>query len=204
MSAPKTNDAVLPPPPADPSRAAKAGLEDVVAGPSSICFIDGKLGRLVYRGYDIADLQQGSFEETIHLLLFGELPNKNELARLKERLLAERKLPREVTSALMTLPHGGSPMAELRSAVSLLGLYDPDTNADPQDTEANQRKALRLVAQIPLVVTSLNSLRRGKDLIQPSKNLGHAANFLYMLSGEVPDPRIERMFDVALTLHADH
>src|SRR5262245_60630218 len=86
--------------PADSARAQKAGLEDVVVGASKICFIDGKRGRLVYRGYDIAELQHATFEETIHLLLYGELPTKDELARLKERLIAERKLPREVVSGL--------------------------------------------------------------------------------------------------------
>lgn len=186
----------------DAAKAQKAGLEDVVVGTSKICFIDGKRGRLVYRGYSIDDLQQASFEEVIHLLLYGDLPTKDQLARLKERLLSERKLPREVTSAIIAMPHSGSPMAELRTAVSLAALYDPDANDN--SPEANQRKAIRLIAQMPLIVACINSLRRGKDLIQPSPTLGHAANFLYMINGEVPDPRVERMFDVALTLHADH
>jgi citrate synthase len=180
----------------------KAGLEDIVVGESKICFIDGKRGRLVYRGYSIDDLVNVTFEETIHLLLFGDLPTKDQLARLKERLLAERKLPREVTAALMAMPHNGSPMAELRTSVSLLALYDPDQGDN--SPEANLRKAIRLIAQMPLLAACIHSLREKHDLIQPSPSLGHAANFLYMLKGEVPDARVEKMFDVSLTLHADH
>ncbi|MFN0207834.1 MAG: citrate/2-methylcitrate synthase [Planctomycetota bacterium] len=186
----------------DALKATKAGLEDVVVGTSKICFIDGKRGRLVYRGYNIDDLVNVSFEETIHLLLFGDLPTKDQLARLKERLLAERKLPREVTAILMSLPHTGSPMAELRTAVSLLGLYDPDAN--DSTPEANQRKAIRIIAQMPLLAACIHALRNKQDLIQPSSSLGHAANLLYMLNGKAPDERLEKMFDIALTLHADH
>lgn len=187
---------------ADASKAQKAGLEDVIVGTSKICFIDGKRGRLVYRGYSIDDLVNVSFEETIHLLLFGELPTRAELARTKERLLAERRLPREVTAALMAMPHTGSPMAELRTAVSLLALYDSDANDNSPD--ANLRKALRLISQLPLLAACINSLRHKQDLIQPSTSLGHAGNFLYMLTGKAPDERVEKMFDIALTLHADH
>jgi citrate synthase len=193
---------VAPQPAADASKAGKAGLEDVIVGDSRICFIDGIRGRLLYRGYSIDDLVNATFEETIHLLLVGELPTKDQLARLKERLLAERKLPREVTAALMAMPHTGSPMAELRTAVSLLALYDPDQNDN--SPEANLRKAIRLIAQLPLLVACIHSLRSKRDLIQPSPSLGHAANFLYMVKGEVPDQRTERMFDICLTLHADH
>jgi citrate synthase len=188
--------------PADAAKATKAGLEDVVVGTSKICFIDGKRGRLVYRGYSIDELVNVSFEESIHLLLFGDLPTKDQLARLKERLLAERNLPREVTATLMAMPHNGSPMAELRTGVSLLGLYDPDANDSSPD--ANLRKAIRLIAQMPLLVACIHSLRNKQDLIQPSTSLGHAANFLYMLNGKAPDERVEKMFDIALTLHADH
>lgn len=186
----------------DAGKAAKGGLEDVVVGTSKICFIDGKRGRLVYRGYSIDELANVTFEETIHLLLFGDLPTRAELARTKERLLAERRLPREVTAALMQMPHNGSPMAELRTGVSILALHDPDANDNTPD--GNLRKALRLIAQLPLLVACINSLRTKQDLIQPSTSLGHAANFLYMLTGKAPDERTERMFDIALTLHADH
>jgi citrate synthase len=187
---------------ADVAKAPKAGLEDIVVGESKICYIDGKRGLLLYRGYSIDELVNCSFEEVIHLLLFGDLPTKDQLARLKERLLAERKIPREVTAALMAMPHNGSPMGELRTAVSLLALYDPDQNE--MSPEANQRKAIRLIAQFPLLVATIYSLRAKRDLIQPSPSLGHAANFLYMVKGEVPDARTEKMFDVCLTLHADH
>lgn len=190
------------PAPADAAKAPKAGLEDIVVGDSKVCFIDGKRGLLLYRGYSIDELVNCSFEETIHLLLFGDLPTKDQLARLKERLQAERKIPREVTAALMAVPHVGSPMGELRTAISMLALYDPDQ--DDMSPEANLRKAIRLIAQFPLVVACIYSLRTKRDLIQPSPSLGHAANFLYMIKGEVPDPRTEKMFDVALTLHADH
>ncbi len=186
----------------DAAVAAKAGLEDVVVGTSKICFIDGQKGRLVYRGYSIDDLVEVSFEETIFLLLYGHLPSRDELLQLKEQLLAERRLPREVTSVILTMPRGGSPMSELRTAVSLLALYDPE--APDMRPEANQRKAIRLIAQVPLIVACIYNLRAGRDLTQPSPTLGHAANFLYMLRGEAPDARTEKMFDVSLTLHADH
>lgn len=186
----------------DAAKTTKGGLEDVVVGTSKICFIDGKRGRLVYRGYSIDDLVHVSFEETIHLLLFGELPTVAELARLKERLLSERRLPRELTAAVMAMPHTGSPMAELRTAVSLAALHDPDANDNSPD--GNLRKTIRLIAQFPLLVACINALRHKQDLIQPSTSLGHAGNFLYMLTGKAPDERVEKMFDVALTLHADH
>ena len=180
----------------------KAGLEDIVAGQSSICFLDGKNGVLAYRGYDIHDLVKGSFEETAYLLFYGKLPNQSELDQFNKKLVDARKLPQSVKDSIQNLPKNVHPMAALRTATSILGLYDPQ--AEDMSPEANQEKSIRLMAQLPLVVAYYDAIRNGRELLEPKANLGHAANFLYMLLGKEQDERIVKMFDAALTLHADH
>jgi citrate synthase len=182
----------------------KAGLEDIIAATSEICFIDGDEGRLVYRGYDIHDLVKGgaTFEEVAHLLWFGKLPNKAELEDTKKQLVRNRRLPKEVIAQLMLLPNSASPMEALRTTVSELALYDIDTHDMSRD--ANVRKAIRLTAQLATIVAFDERIRSGKDIIQPDPTLGHAANFLYMLTGKVPDDELTRFFDICLILHADH
>ena len=179
------------------------GLEGVVAARSAICFIDGLQGRMLYRGYDIHDLAAHStFEETAYLLWHGILPSPGRLAELNEQLLASRALREEILDLLRAIPRDAAPMDVLRSAVSFLSAYDPD--AANHTREANLRKAVRLTAQFASVTAAWHRISNGGDPISPNPDLDHAANFLYTLSGEVPDPEHAKAFDVALILHADH
>jgi citrate synthase len=179
-----------------------AGLEGVIAGESEICFIDGYQGILSYRGYNIHTLaDHATFEEVVFLLWNGWLPKQDELDRLKENLAAERPLPPEVAEFLRGVPRG-NPMDVLRTAVSMLSLYDGE--AADMSAEANHRKAVRLMAKTATIVTTFDRLRNGKPVIEGDPALGFAANFLYTLTGRRPDDVMERAFDVALTLHADH
>jgi citrate synthase len=182
---------------------AGAGLEGVVATSSKICFIDGSQGILSYFGYNIHTLaDHATFEEVVYLLWNGRLPNKQELAALKSALVAERALPNEVIAFLKTAPKHGAPMDVLRTAVSMLGLYDP--LAADNSEEANVKKAVKLMARVATIVTSYDRLRNGKEMVPGDPNLGYAANFLSTLTGKTPDDLMERVFDVALILHADH
>lgn len=181
----------------------KAGLEDVVAGNSEICFIDGIEGRLVYRGYNVDDLANHStFEETAYLLWHGRLPNNAELADLKAQIQAEQALPEPVLAMLRTLPRTATPMEVLRTTVSMLSHYDAEANDN--SPEANLRKAVRLTARTPTAVAAWARLRAGQEPVAPQAGLGVAANFLYMLTGEQPSALHERVMDIALILHADH
>lgn len=181
----------------------KAGLEDVVAGNSDICFIDGREGRLVYCGYDVTELaKHATFEETVFLLFHKRLPSKAELEGFDARLKSFRTVPAEALAILEALPHQIHPMAALRTAVSVLGNFDPD--AEATGTEAYVETAMRLVAQLPTVVTAWERIRNGQAPVAPRTDLSHAANFLYMLTGTEPDSFHARVFDVALILHADH
>ena len=179
-----------------------AGLEGVIAGESEICYIDGYQGILSYRGYNIHTLAEHAiFEEVIFLLWKGWLPKAGELEQLKRDLVAERELPAPVVDFLASVPRS-TPMDVLRTAVSMLALHDAE--ASDMSTEANHRKATRLMAQTATVVTTYNRLRNGQPVIPGDPSLGFAANFLYTLTGNRPDDVMERAFDVALTLHADH
>jgi citrate synthase len=180
----------------------QAGLEGIVAAESNICFIDGDLGILSYQGFNIHTLaDHASFEEVIYLLWHGKLPQQRELDALKADLVRYRPLPQEVVDFLGKVPKG-SPMDVLRTAVSMLGLYDP--KARDNSIEASVEKAARLMAQTATLVTTFDRLRTGKPVIEGDPKLGFAANFLYTLTGKKPDDVMERVFDIALTLHADH
>jgi citrate synthase len=180
-----------------------AGLEGIVATTSKICYIDGDKGVLSYYGYNIHTLaENATFEEVIYLLWNGKLPSKAELAELKAGLVAERDLPGEITTFLKSVPKDVSPMDVLRTAVSMLSLYDP--LAADNSIEASVKKALKLMARIATLVTSFDRLRNGKNVIAGDPSLSYAANFLYTLNGKTPDDVMERVFDVALILHADH
>ncbi len=179
-----------------------AGLEGVVAADSEICFIDGEAGVLSYRGYNIHTLaDNATFEEVVFLLWHGRLPNHAELDDLKAALVANRPLPLPVVDFLGKVPQA-NPMDVLRTAVSMLSLYDP--LAGDNTGEANLRKAERLMAQTATILTTFDRLRNDKTAVQGDPKLGFAANFLYTLTGKKPDELMERAFDVALTLHADH
>jgi citrate synthase len=180
----------------------KAGLEDTVATSSAICYLDGDRGVLAYCGYDIHDLaDHATFEEVCYLLWHRRLPTRAELGDLQSQLVAARPIPEPVIRLMRQLPLTNG-MDALRTVTSALGHYDPD--ASDNSTQANYRKAIRLTAQLSSVVATIGRLNAGGGPIQPDPVLGHAANFLYMLTGERPSGLATRAFDVALILHADH
>jgi citrate synthase len=182
---------------------APKGLEGVVATNSSICFIDGDRGVLAYRGIDIHELADNSnFEETCFLLWNGRLPKKEELKQVHEQLAAERKMDPAVIELVKNAPKDALPMDVLRTAVSALSFYDPEKKLN--DHNANVHKAIRLTSQIAMIVAAYDRLRNGKEVIKPDTSLSHAANFLWMLTGNKPSSTAERAFDIALILHADH
>ena len=180
---------------------AKAGLEDVVAATSSICYLDGERGVLAYRGYDIHDLAQATFEEVCHLLWHGHLPNRSELGDVQSQLAAARKPPEGVLRLMRSLPPGNA-MDTLRTLVSSLSHFDPGAN--DMSPEGRYRTSVTLTAQIGTVVATAGRIAGGGGVIEPDPALGHAANFLYMLTGKRPSHLEAHAFDVALVLHADH
>jgi citrate synthase len=180
----------------------KAGLEDVVAASSAICYLDGERGVLAYRGYDIHDLaSQATFEEVCYLLWHGRLPSRAELGDVQSQLAAARPLPEGVLRLMRTLPPDNA-MDTLRTLVSSLSHYDPD--AADTSPEGRYRTSVRLTAQLASVVAISGRLAAGGGLIAPDPALSHAANFLYMLTGNRPDALASHALDVALILHADH
>jgi 2-methylcitrate synthase len=170
---------------------------------TSICFIDGQRGRLLYRGYDIRDLAaHSSFEETVFLLLEGHLPNREELDRAKADLGTARTLPPSVLRLLRSMPEHAPPMDVLRTAVSYMYSFDPER--DDTTRAANMRKARRLVAQFGTIVATYERIRKGQRVVRPDPKLGHAEDFLRMMTGRRPDSVHARMMDVAMILYADH
>ena len=179
------------------------GLEDVIAGESSICDVDGTNGKLIYRGYDIHDLAQNTtFEEVVYLLWNGGLPTSSQLSALQADLDAARALPEAALDMLRRFPKTATAMDALRTATSLLALYDPDEG--DESMEANKRKALRLTAQMGTIVATLDRLRKGEEPVAPKPGLSTAASFLYQLTGAEPSETESHALDVALVLHADH
>ena len=180
----------------------KAGLEDVVAATSAICYLDGDRGVLAYYGHDIHDLARGAtFEEVCYLLWHGRLPSRAELGDLQSQLAAGRPLEEPVLRLMKQLPATDG-MDSLRTLTSALGHYDRD--ASDHSPQANYRKAVRLTAQLGSIVATYGRMQAGGGPIQPDPALGHAANFLYMLTGNRPNALSTRAFDIALVLHADH
>jgi citrate synthase len=185
-----------------PPDAKSAGLEDVVATSSAICFIDGARGTLAYRGYDIHDLAaQASFEEVCYLLWQGRLPTRAQLGDLQSQLAAARPLPEGIVRLMRSLPPADA-MDTLRTLASALAHYDQD--AGSASSAANVRKAVRLTAQLGSLVAAMGRLEAGRGPLAPDPAMGFAAGFLYMLTGQRPDPLSARALDVALVLHADH
>lgn len=182
---------------------APKGLEGIVATTSGICYIDGDAGVLAYRGYDIHDLAEHStFEEVCYLLWFGRLPSAGELRQLQERLAAARTLDPAIIAQLRAVPRHVPPMDALRTLVSALSYYDPDSAKNDHDSNIN--KAIRLTSQIAILVANYDRVRNNKPLVEPDGSLSHAANFLLMLNGVKPSATAERALDIALILHADH
>lgn len=179
------------------------GLQGVIAGTTAISYIDGEGGRLFYRGFSIDELVQHShFEEVVFLLFFGRLPNSSEWDSWQGRLIKERNVPRQVVEAISSFPKSIIPMAALRTAVSLLGLYDND--AEDNSPDANLRKGIRLAAQMPTIVAAIERNRRGKESIPPLNKGSLAENFLYMFHGKAPDPETIRGLDAYFVLLAEH
>ncbi len=183
--------------------ATPAGLQDVVAAPSRICFIDGEQGILAYGGYNIHDLaEKSNFEEVIYLLWHGRMPNKSELAELAHSLAENRAIPAKIVALLKSFPTTAKPMDVLRTAISALGIYDPET-AD-NSIEANWRKAVRVTSQLATVVAAFQRIRQGLEPLEPKTTLSHAGSFLWLLNGVEPSEVETKALDIALILHADH
>lgn len=178
------------------------GLEGVIAGETSICWVDPNAG-LLYRGYDVHDLaSRASFEEVVWLLLQGELPSMAELAAVSRQLASERLLPAKVIEMLRLMPQGTHPMDLLRTGVSMLAAFDPQLN--DHSHEANLHKAMRLIPRISSLVTDSWRIQQGLELLPPKGDLPTAANFLYQLKGQPPEVWEAKMFDAILVLYAEH
>jgi citrate synthase len=184
-------------------KAAGKGLEGIVAANSGVCWIDGEVGVLAYRGIDIHELApKSTFEETAYLLWFGALPTAPELADFSTKLAEARTLHPDIIALLRSFPKSATPMEVLRTAVSALSFYDLDEKS--VDHESNIRKSLALTAQIAMIVAYFDRIRKGLSLPEPDLSLSHAGNFVWMLTGEKPSETATKTLDVALILHADH
>ena len=183
--------------------ASTAGLRGVVAASSSIGDVNGEKGELIYQGINIHDLAKNStFEEVVYLLWNGRLPKRAELDELKRNIAANQELSPEILALMRQFPKEAEPMDTLRTAISALAFYDK--NAKDTSREASIRTATRLTAQLPVIVTTLDRLRKGQEPVQAKPELNIATNFLYMLKGEMPSPEDAHVLDVALILQADH
>ncbi len=181
------------------------GLRGVVIADTRICDVDGANGRLIYRGYLVQDLAQGaSFEEVTHLLLYEKLPSSDELEEMKRRFRENQGLPAELIAAFRTMPKDATPMEVLQAAVPMLAQHDEDVKQRDQSMEAALRMAHKLIPKFSAIVAAWHRIRNGQEPVEPLAELGHAANFLYMLTGEVPDEEVARFMDVALVCHAEH
>ena len=180
----------------------KRGLRDVYIDRTTSSFIDGKIGKLLYRGYNIDDLAANStFEETIYLLLYGELPTQSQLDAFDAQLRSSRTMPDEIVRVI-ELTQAAHPMDVLRTAISAHAAFDPDVSDNSK--EASLRKGIRLTGLAPTIVAAHARIREGKPPVAPSPSLSHAANFLNMLFGEEPEPEDAKLIDKDFVLHAEH
>jgi citrate synthase len=181
----------------------KPGLEGIPAAQSSISFVDGQQGKLEYRGIRIEDLaQKSSFLETSYLLIWGELPTKEELTAFEHEVRHHRRIKYRIRDMMKCFPESGHPMDALQASAAALGLFysrrDLDNPAYIRDA------VVRLLAKIPTMVAAFELMRKGNDPVRPRDDLDYSANFLYMLNEQEPDPLAARIFDVCLMLHAEH
>ncbi|RMW34512.1 MAG: citrate (Si)-synthase [Candidatus Nitrosomarinus sp.] len=178
------------------------GLRGIEVADTKISNIDGEKGKLIYRGFDILDLtKNSSFEETAYLLLYDKLPTKQELNEFNTKLIEARYIPKQMQKNMENWRGDADPMDMLQAFVSALaGYYDEEFS----NKEASYEKAINLIAKVPTIIASWQRIRNGLEIVDPDASLSHAANFLYMMSGEKPDPEVEKVFDVCLILHADH
>ena len=180
------------------------GLEGVIANETRLGDIRGQEGQLIYCGYDINELAgKVCFEEVVYLLWNNRLPNRAELDELKGALAAERKLPDQVIRFLQTTPKTAIPIDVLRTAVSMLGLHDPSLALD-DSLDANQRRAISLVAKVGVIIAYFHRARNGLKLPEVRTDLGEAAHFLYLLDDQDPSPKKTETLDLAYVLHAEH
>ena len=184
----------------------RRGLEGVVVDETTLSDVDGRAGRLVYRGYEIGDLaESASFEEVLYLLWYDRLPTRDELPEFRDALAADRALAPAVQDLLADLAEAGeTPMAALRTAVSALSATAPSAGGEPQDAAETREQGRRIAAKMPTILAAYDRLRRGERPIPPDEEYGYAADFLRMLTGHPPDEVAADTFDMALTLHADH
>jgi citrate synthase len=179
------------------------GLQDVPVAESAISFIDGRRARLEYRGLAVETLaRESTFEETAWLLLKGNLPTQRELARFDEELRRHRRLKYKLIDLLKCLPESGHPMGALQAGVAALGMFYPAR--DVSDAHSNWDSVVRLIAKMPTIVAGFHRLRRGDEALLPRDDLGHAANFYWMLTEREPSPAVTRVLDACLILHAEH
>ena len=178
------------------------GLRGIEVADTKISNIDGEKGKLIYRGFDILDLtKNSSFEETAYLLLYDKLPTKQELNEFNTKLIEARYIPKQMQKNMENWRGDADPMDMLQAFVSALaGYYDEEFS----NKEASYEKAINLIAKVPTIIASWQRIRNGLEIVDPDASLSHAANFLYMMSGEKPDSEVEKIFDVCLILHADH
>lgn len=181
----------------------RPGLADVPVAESAISFIDGKRARLEYRGIAVETLaKESSFEETCWLLLKGELPSQKQLATFDSQLRLHRRLKYKIIDLLKCLPESGHPMDALQAGVAACGMFYP--TKDRTDPEKNWEAVIRLIAKLPTIVAAFHRLRHGDEAIPPRDDLGHAANFYYMLTEEEPSASITKVIDACLIVHAEH
>ncbi|MFX1243322.1 MAG: citrate/2-methylcitrate synthase, partial [Promethearchaeota archaeon] len=175
------------------------GLAGVVAAKSSISTIDGQKGILKYRGYAIQELaKESTFEESAYLTMNGELPTKQQLAKFDADLKANRNVEPAIMDMIKLFPKSGHPMSALQTTVAAMGMFYP-RNID--DDATNDLAGIRLIAQLPTMIAAHDRVRKGKPVVAPRDDLSHAANFLYMLNGEVPQDMAAKVFDICLILH---
>ncbi len=181
----------------------KPGLEGIPATKSSISFVDGQRGILEYRGIAIEELtQRGGFLETAYLLIWGKLPSEQQLKEFQSDILYHRRIKYRIRDMMKCCPESGHPMDALQTSAAALGLFYARRALD--DPEYIRRAVVRILAKIPTMVAAFHQMRRGNDAIRPNDNLDYAANFLYMLTEREPTPVEAKIFDVCLTLHAEH
>jgi len=179
------------------------GLEGIIANSTNLSDVQGADGILIYGGYDINEIAgKASFEEVVHLLWHGELPTKSKLDSLNEKLRAARELPAPVVDFLKTAPKNAAPMDVIRTAVSMLGLYDPDIK--DESPAATYQRAVSITAKIGVIAAYFHRARKGLDLPPVRTDLGEAAHFLYLINGTEPSEQATRTLDMAYVLHADH
>jgi citrate synthase len=181
----------------------RPGLADVPAAESAVSFIDGKRARLEYRGIAVETLAREScFEETAWLLLKGDLPTQRELAGFDDELRHHRRIKYKLLDLIKCLPETGHPMDALQAGVAAMGMFYP--SRDVSNARHNWESVVRLIAKLPTIVAAFHRLRKGDEALRPRDDLGHAANFYYMLTEREPSPAVAKVLDACLILHAEH